>query len=225
MFQSRRMYQVLAKADVIANARIARECLWDCYGKGATVGSDTAPSYHEIGRRHRHAVLQFVTKHGYSVLFGGIFAQHLGLPLPGPLFLLAAGALAATGKMWLAAALILAVAACVLGDWAGTRRVGARATGACISYTVLRETLVLSLRSVATASVSLLGVSPSCGGYKAKTQVLKTVFQQIAAQSLESASDGLQATSGLPQLQGIDRFRYADLSGVSPKNPFPDGLA
>ena len=65
-----------------------------------------------------HAVLQFVMKHGYSVLFGGLFAQHLGLPLPGPLFLLAAGALAATGKMGVAAALILAVAACVSGDWA-----------------------------------------------------------------------------------------------------------
>jgi len=65
-----------------------------------------------------HTVLQFVMKHGYSVLFGGLFAQHLGLPLPGPLFLLAAGALAATGKMGLAVALILAVLACVLGDWA-----------------------------------------------------------------------------------------------------------
>jgi len=65
-----------------------------------------------------HAVLQFVMKHGYSVLFGGLFAQHLGLPLPGPLFLLAAGALAATGKMGVAAALILAVTACALGDWA-----------------------------------------------------------------------------------------------------------
>ena len=54
-----------------------------------------------------HSVLQFVTKHGYSVLFGGLLAQHLGLPIPGPLFLLAAGALAATGKMGVAAALIL----------------------------------------------------------------------------------------------------------------------
>jgi len=65
-----------------------------------------------------HSVLYFVTKHGYSVLFGALFAQHLGLPVPGPLFLLAAGALAATGKMGLAVALIVAVIACVLGDWA-----------------------------------------------------------------------------------------------------------
>src|SRR5271165_7008540 len=64
-----------------------------------------------------HSVLQFVMKHGYSVLFGGLLAQHLGLPIPGPLFLLAAAAVAATGKMGVAEALILAVAACVLGDW------------------------------------------------------------------------------------------------------------
>ncbi|HVN20377.1 MAG TPA: VTT domain-containing protein [Dongiaceae bacterium] len=65
-----------------------------------------------------HSVLHFVMKHGYSVLFGGLLAQHLGLPIPGPLFLLAAAALAATGRMGVAAALILAVLACVLGDWA-----------------------------------------------------------------------------------------------------------
>ncbi len=49
---------------------------------------------------------------------GGLLAQHLGLPIPGPLFLLAAAALAATGKMEIAAALVLAVGACVTGDWA-----------------------------------------------------------------------------------------------------------
>jgi membrane protein DedA with SNARE-associated domain len=64
-----------------------------------------------------HAVVEFVTKHGYSVLFGALFAHQLGLPVPGPLFLIAAGALAASGKMGLVLALVLAVAACVLADW------------------------------------------------------------------------------------------------------------
>jgi membrane protein DedA with SNARE-associated domain len=64
-----------------------------------------------------HVVLQFVTKHGYSVLFGGVFVHQLGVPVPGPLFLMAAGALAAAGKMQLLSALLLAVAACVLADW------------------------------------------------------------------------------------------------------------
>ena len=35
-----------------------------------------------------HSVLYFVTRHGYSVLFGAVFAHQLGLPIPGPLFLL-----------------------------------------------------------------------------------------------------------------------------------------
>ena len=45
-----------------------------------------------------HEVVRFVTKHGYSVLFGAVFAHQLGVPVPGPLFLVAAGALAAAGK-------------------------------------------------------------------------------------------------------------------------------
>ena len=71
-------------------------------------------------------IVQFVMKHGYSVLFGALFAHQLGLPVPGPLFLLAAGALAASGKLSLVAVLVLAITACVLGDWpwyeAGRRR-------------------------------------------------------------------------------------------------------
>jgi membrane protein DedA with SNARE-associated domain len=63
------------------------------------------------------AIVQFIMKHGYSVLFGAVFVHQIGLPVPGPLFLLAAGALAATGKLALAAALGLAVVACVLADW------------------------------------------------------------------------------------------------------------
>ncbi len=64
-----------------------------------------------------HSILDFVTKHGYSVLFGAVFLHQLGAPAPGPLFLIAAGALAAAGKMHLLSALLLAVAACVLADW------------------------------------------------------------------------------------------------------------
>ncbi len=72
------------------------------------------------------AVLQFVMRHGYVVLFGAMFAHQIGLPVPGPLFLLAAGALAARGRLGFAAALGLAVIACLLADWvwyeAGRRR-------------------------------------------------------------------------------------------------------
>jgi len=65
-----------------------------------------------------NAIVQFVVKHGYSVLFVAVFAHQIGLPVPGPLFLLAAGSLAATRKLGLIAALGLAVSACVMADWA-----------------------------------------------------------------------------------------------------------
>ena len=64
-----------------------------------------------------NAIFQFVMKHGYSVLFGALFAHQLGLPVPGLLFLLAAGALAAAGKLGLLAVLGLAIVASILGDW------------------------------------------------------------------------------------------------------------
>jgi len=65
-----------------------------------------------------NAVVQFVIKHGYPILFAAIFARQIGLPVPAPLFLLAAGALASLGKLDLFAALALAVVGCVLADWA-----------------------------------------------------------------------------------------------------------
>jgi membrane protein DedA with SNARE-associated domain len=64
-----------------------------------------------------NTIVQFVLKHGYSILFAALFAHQIGLPLPGPLFLLAAGALAAAGKLGMIPVLGLAVTACVLADW------------------------------------------------------------------------------------------------------------
>lgn len=64
-----------------------------------------------------NVIVQFVTTHGYSILFTAVFARQIGLPIPAPLFLLATGALAAAGKSSLVPALALAVTACVLADW------------------------------------------------------------------------------------------------------------
>jgi membrane protein DedA with SNARE-associated domain len=73
-----------------------------------------------------NAIVQFVLKHGYAILFAALFAHQIGVPLPGPLFLLAAGALAATGNLAIFPILLLAVIAIVLADWpwyeAGRRR-------------------------------------------------------------------------------------------------------
>ena len=73
-----------------------------------------------------YAIAQLVTKNGYSMVFAAMFAHQIGVPLPGPLFLLAAGALVAAGELGLIPTLGLAVIGCVLADWvwyeAGRRR-------------------------------------------------------------------------------------------------------
>ncbi len=61
-------------------------------------------------------VLDFVLRYRYLVLFGFVFAEQIGLPVPALPFLLAAGALVRTGQLHLGLALALAVAASVLSD-------------------------------------------------------------------------------------------------------------
>ena len=63
-------------------------------------------------------IVPFVMSHGYSILFAAVFVRQIGLPVPAPLFLVAAGALAAAQKLGLMTALGLAIIACVLADWA-----------------------------------------------------------------------------------------------------------
>jgi membrane protein DedA with SNARE-associated domain len=60
--------------------------------------------------------LQFLVDKGSLLLFGVVFAEQIGLPLPAIPFLFAAGALAQVGKMSLASAVGLPVLACLLGD-------------------------------------------------------------------------------------------------------------
>jgi membrane protein DedA with SNARE-associated domain len=72
--------------------------------------------------------VSFILQHPYVVLFGAIFAEQLGLPVPAMPFLLGAGALAGMSKLDPASALGLAVLASLLADlvWyeAGRRRGG-----------------------------------------------------------------------------------------------------
>jgi membrane protein DedA with SNARE-associated domain len=62
---------------------------------------------------------------GYPALFGLIFAESAGVPVPGETALLAAGVLAGTGHLTLPVVIAVAVAAAVLGDtlgyWLGRR--------------------------------------------------------------------------------------------------------
>ena len=43
-------------------------------------------------------ILEFLTRHGPSVLFAAVFVEQMGIPLPASPWLLAAGALGMTGK-------------------------------------------------------------------------------------------------------------------------------
>ena len=63
-----------------------------------------------------NAIVELLVKHGYSVLFASVFARQMWLPIPAALVLIAAGALAASGRMTLAVALGLAILACLLAD-------------------------------------------------------------------------------------------------------------
>lgn len=61
--------------------------------------------------------LEFLVRHGYVVLLGWVFAEQIGLPIPSIPVLLAAGALAGTGRMNLFAALGIAMFASVCADF------------------------------------------------------------------------------------------------------------
>jgi len=70
--------------------------------------------------------LDFVVRHGYSILFLSVLAEQCGVPVPSLPMLLAIGALAASGDLNFALALVTAVAACLVADsmwyWLGIHK-------------------------------------------------------------------------------------------------------
>jgi len=63
-----------------------------------------------------HEIVREITRHGYIALFVSVFARQLCLPVPAILFLLAAGAMAAEGKLNLAIVILLGTAGCLMAD-------------------------------------------------------------------------------------------------------------
>ncbi len=61
-------------------------------------------------------ILQFVAQHGSAVIFAAVFIDQLGIPLPALPWLLAGGALAATGKLNFIAITAAATLASILAD-------------------------------------------------------------------------------------------------------------
>src|SRR5437870_12511427 len=59
---------------------------------------------------------QFLMSHGGPVLFAIVFVEQAGLPLPSAPWLLAAGALSASGKLNLALAIAVTALAALLAD-------------------------------------------------------------------------------------------------------------
>jgi membrane protein DedA with SNARE-associated domain len=59
---------------------------------------------------------EFLISHGYTLLFGWVLVEQMGLPIPAIPLLLAAGALAGSGKMNLTLAMGLALIAVILAD-------------------------------------------------------------------------------------------------------------
>jgi membrane protein DedA with SNARE-associated domain len=72
--------------------------------------------------------LDVLVRHGYAILFGWVFAEQIGLPIPAVPVMLAAGALAGTGRMSLAVVLAVAGIASLASDtiwyWIGRTRGG-----------------------------------------------------------------------------------------------------
>jgi membrane protein DedA with SNARE-associated domain len=63
-----------------------------------------------------HRAFDFLIHHGHVVLFGWVFVEQLGVPVPAMPLLLAAGALAGTGRLNFFAALAFAVLGAVTAD-------------------------------------------------------------------------------------------------------------
>jgi membrane protein DedA with SNARE-associated domain len=63
-----------------------------------------------------HGMLDFLLRHGYLVILAWVFAEQGGLPIPSIPLLLAAGALAGTGRLNLAVALLCCLLAAVAAD-------------------------------------------------------------------------------------------------------------
>src|SRR3979411_6786 len=75
-------------------------------------------------------LLSLFSRYGYAVVFGGVFRENPGLPVPGETALLAGAALAHYGQLSLPRVIVTAIAAATLGDNLGFfigRRGGRRA--------------------------------------------------------------------------------------------------
>lgn len=68
------------------------------------------------GRNKMMEQLNFLVRHGYTLLFAWVLLEQLGVPVPSMPLLLAAGALAGAGRMSLALVLAIPIVAAIISD-------------------------------------------------------------------------------------------------------------
>src|SRR5439155_6144374 len=61
-------------------------------------------------------IIDLFARYGYTVVFGGVFLENMGLPVPGETALLAGAALAHYGRLSLPRVIVTAIVAAILGD-------------------------------------------------------------------------------------------------------------
>ncbi|MGH9616814.1 MAG: DedA family protein, partial [Acidobacteriaceae bacterium] len=76
-----------------------------------------------------HEIIALISQYGLLLVFLSVLVEQLGMPVPSLSVLVVAGALAATGQVWLPGILLVSVTACLCGDlawYAAGRYFGAR---------------------------------------------------------------------------------------------------
>ena len=61
-------------------------------------------------------ILDLFARYGYAVVFGGVFLENTGLPIPGETMLLAGAGLSHYGQLSLGCVILTAIAGATLGD-------------------------------------------------------------------------------------------------------------
>lgn len=145
--------------------------------------------------------VEFLIRHGYTVVFAWVFAEQLGLPLPAIPVLLAAGALAGTGKLSLALILGAGVIAALAGDliWyeIGRRR-GAKVLNLLCRISLEPDSCVRRTEtSFSKHGAKLLLVAKFIPGLNTIAPPLAGIFQMRFARFLLFDSAGALVWAGL----------------------------
>jgi len=105
--------------------------------------------------------LDVLVRYGYVVVFGWVFAEQIGLPIPAVPVLLAAGALAGGGRLSLTLVLVLAALASLVSDtiwyWIG-RTGGGRVLGWLCRISLEPDSCAKFVPGFSTAAPPLAGV-------------------------------------------------------------------